>query len=83
MGTEQLSGLNSGNAFLTIYYGSNPPPVLSGTPEPSTWILFGTGVGLLGLSVARKRNAVLIKAQEGLNPVRAASSGLLIGSELF
>jgi hypothetical protein len=62
LGTEQLSGLNSGNAFLTISYGSNPPLVLSGTPEPSTWILFGTGVGLLGLSVARKRNAVRIKA---------------------
>ncbi|MHB1756745.1 MAG: PEP-CTERM sorting domain-containing protein [Leptospirillum sp.] len=55
LGTVNISGLNSGNAFLTISYGSYPPLVLSGTPEPSTWILFGTGVALLGAMAIRKK----------------------------
>lgn len=48
---------NSGNGLITISFVSAPssPPV---TPEPSTWLLFGTGVGLMGVMAVRKKKAL-------------------------
>lgn len=35
---------------------------IGGTPEPSTWIMFGTGVVLMGFMASRKQKGLLNKA---------------------
>ncbi|MHB1757417.1 MAG: PEP-CTERM sorting domain-containing protein [Leptospirillum sp.] len=62
---SDLSGNVVGNASadLTFLIGapiSSTP--ISGTPEPSTWLLFGTGVVLMGFMAARKQKGLLNKA---------------------
>ncbi len=59
IGTETvaIAGENSGNGLVTLSLISavSAPSSPSATPEPSTWLLLGTGVGLLGVMALRKR----------------------------
>jgi hypothetical protein len=56
LGSESVDtiGENAGNGFVTLSLVSSPSSP-SATPEPSTWLLFGTGVGLLGVMAVRKK----------------------------
>ena len=56
LGSESVDtiGENAGNGFVTLSLVSSPTSP-SATPEPSTWLLFGTGVGLLGVMAVRKK----------------------------
>ncbi|MHB8544600.1 MAG: PEP-CTERM sorting domain-containing protein, partial [Leptospirales bacterium] len=56
-----ISGVNSGNG-LVIISPVSPPNSLSGTPEPSTWLLFGTGIVLFGVMGLRNRKELPTKA---------------------
>ena len=59
IGTETvaISGENFYNGLVTLSLVSSSPPI-SGTPEPSTRLLFGTGVVLMGLMVVRKKKEI-------------------------
>ena len=59
IGTETvaISGENFYNGLVTLSLVSSSPPI-SGTPEPSTWLLFGTGVVLMGLMAVRKKREI-------------------------
>ena len=55
-GSESVDtiGENAGNGLVTLSLVSSTSSP-SATPEPSTWLLFGTGVGLLGVMAVRKK----------------------------
>lgn len=56
-----ISGENTGNGLITlslVSLTSSP----SATPEPSTWLLFGTGMALMGMVGLRNRKDLLGKA---------------------
>ncbi|WP_041774472.1 PEP-CTERM sorting domain-containing protein [Leptospirillum ferrooxidans] len=59
--TVAIAGDNSGNGLITLSFITNASSP-SGTPEPSTWLLFGTGMALMGAMELRKRMGLMNKA---------------------
>ena len=51
--------LGSFRSTVTGNFASNPPPSLT-VPEPETWAMLVLGFGLVGVSVRRRRNVVLV-----------------------
>ncbi|MHB1286680.1 MAG: PEP-CTERM sorting domain-containing protein [Leptospirales bacterium] len=58
-GFSLADGNSNINGLVTLSLVSSSNPSLSGTPEPSTWLLFGTGVFLMGVMGLRKRKDFL------------------------
>ena len=52
--TVATSGENPGNGLVTLSLVSSPSSP-SGTPEPSTWLLFGSGAVFFGVMTIRKK----------------------------
>jgi hypothetical protein len=56
-----ITGLNERRAYLNIHTERYPAGEINGfssvVPEPSTYALLGTGLGLIGLVARRRRQA--------------------------
>ncbi len=59
--TVAIAGDNSGNGLITLSFMANASSP-SGAPEPSTWLLFSTGMALMGAMELRKRMGLINKA---------------------
>lgn len=58
-----FTGLDEGRAYLNIHSAQYPAGEINGfssvVPEPSTYALLGTGLGVIGLVARRRRRAVV------------------------